>query len=482
MKIKNITTIISGALLLFTTSCKKQLDEINRNPNASETAQPDYLLTGATKNIVDTYWGTTNNMDASLLFVQNWSKIQYTDPDRYIFTVNSFQELWTTGYTKGIINFNELIKLGDAQANPNYKGVALVLRSWVFTLLTDNYGDIPYTQATNIKENLTPGYDKQKDVYFAILEDLKTAQAALSTTGPAIGGDIIYGGKANQIGLWKKFANSLRLRVALRIADREPEKSRQVLTEIQAEGSGYISDNSEIAQLVYSTSPNQNPISNLFDNRDDYRISKTIVDKLFELKDPRLPVYASPTKDATPATYVGLPNGLLVGDASAYGFTKTSKPGTYFLAPNAPAVIISYAEVLFDRAEAAARGFTTENAADLYKQAITASLKQYGVTDAAVNTYIALPAVQYDPSNYKKSIGEQKWIALFGQGLEAFAEWRRLDYPQLQPAVAGTLGGKIPVRFIYPGTEQSLNGANYKAAVASQGADALTTKLWFDVN
>jgi hypothetical protein len=476
---KKYITLSFAALLIFATSCKKQLEETNRNPNASETAQPDYLLTGITKNLADTYWGTANNMDASLLFVQNWSKIQYTDPDRYIYTNASFQELWTTGYVKGVSNLNQLIKLGDTQANPNYKGVALVLRSWVFTLLTDAYGDIPYKQAANIKENLTPSYDKQKDVYFAVLEDLKTGQASLTTTGPSISGDIIYN---NNIALWKKFANSLRLRIALRIADREPEKAKQVIAEIQAEGDKYISANSEIAQLVYSTSPNQNPISNLFDTRDDYRISKTIVDKLFALNDPRLPVYASPTKDGTPASYVGIPNGLLVGDASNLGFTKTSKPGTYFLAPNAPAVIISYAEVLFDRAEAAARGFTTENAADLYNQAVTASLKQYGIADAAVATYTAQPSVQYDPSNYKKSIGEQKWLALFGQGLEAFAEWRRLDYPQLQPAVAGTLGGKLPSRLLYPGTEQSLNGTSYKAAVANQGADVLTTKLWFDVN
>jgi hypothetical protein len=479
MKIKYTAIILSGALLLSATSCKKSLEDINKNPNASEAAQPDYLLTGATKSIIDTYWGTSNNMDASLLFVQNWSKIQYTDPDRYIYTSSSFQELWTTGYTKGVTNFNELIKIADEQANPNYRGVALVLRSWTFSLLTDAYGDVPYKQAANIREYLTPAYDKQKDVYFAILDDLKSAQTSLSASGPAIAGDIIYN---NNIANWKKFVNSLRLRIALRIADREPDKAKQVLAEIQAEGSGYISNNSEIAQLIYSTSPNQNPISNLFDTRDDYRISKTIVDKLFELNDPRLPVYASKTKDVTPQTYVGLPNGLLVGDASGYGFTKTSKPGTYFLAPSAPAVIISYAEVLFDRAEAAARGFTTEDAADLYKQAVTASLKQYGVADADVNSYLAQAAVKYDASNYKKSIGDQKWLALFGQGLEAFAEWRRLDYPQLTPAVAGTLGGKIPVRFIYPGTEQSLNGASYKAAVTSQGADVLTTKLWFDVN
>ncbi|MBL4677529.1 MAG: SusD/RagB family nutrient-binding outer membrane lipoprotein [Mucilaginibacter sp.] len=482
MKLKYITIIISGTLLLSATSCKKTLEDVNKNPNGSESAQPDYLLTGVTKAIADTYWGTANNMDASLLWIQNWSKIQYTDPDRYIYTNTSFNELWTTGYTKGIVNLNSLIKIADAQANPNYKGVALVLRSWVFQLLTDNYGDVPYTQASSIKEYLTPAYDKQKDVYFALLEDLKTAQASLNPSGPAILGDIIYGGKGNQILLWKKFANSLRLRIALRIADREPEKARQVLADVQAEGSGYISSNAEIAQLIYSTSPNQNPISNLFDTRDDYRISKTIVDKLFALNDPRLPVYASKTADATPQTYVGLPNGLLVGDASSYGFTKTSKPGTYFLAPSAPAVIISYAEVLFDQAEAAQRGLITGNAADLYKQAITASLTQYGVGTADISTYLAQSSVAYDAANYRKSIGDQKWIALFGQGLEAFAEWRRLDYPQLTPAVAGTLGGKFPLRFIYPGTEQSLNGTSYKAAVASQGADALTTKLWFDVN
>lgn len=479
MKIKYLTALLSGALVLSAVSCKKDLVKINQNPNASQNAQPNYLLTAATKTTADTYWGVNNTMESSLLFVQYWAKIQYTDPDRYIYSNSAFQELWTVGYSKSIVNLNQVIKLADAQGNSNYKGVALVLRSWVFSLLTDAYGDIPYKQATSIDQYLTPAYDTQKDVYYALLDDLKTAQAALDPAGKAIAGDIIYG---NNIALWKKFTNSLRLRIALRIADRDAAKAKQVLADIRSEGGSYISANAEIAQLVYLDSPNQNPVSNLFDTRDDYRISKTTVDKLFALNDPRLPVYASKTKDATPQTYVGVPNGLLVGDASGLGFTKTSKPGTYFLAPHAPAVIISYAEVLFDRAEAAARGFTAENAADLYKQAVTASLNQYGIQGAVADAYVAQPALQYDAANFKKSIGEQKWIALFGQGLEAFAEWRRLDYPQLQPAVAGTLNGKIPARFIYPGTEQSLNGASYKAAVADQGPDVLTTKLWFDVN
>ena len=477
MKTLYTSLLLSGLLLTTVTSCKKALDSANVNPNASESAQPDFLLTAAIKNTSDTYWGTTNNMNSSLLFVQHWAKIQYTDPDRYIFTNTSFQELLTSGYRTVIVNLNQLIKLADAQGNSNYKGVALVLRSWIFTLETDAYGDVPYTQAGDISKYLTPKYDAQRDVYLGVLNDLKTAQASLDPSGKAISGDVIY---ANSIPLWKKFANSLRLRIALRIADREPDLARQVIAAIQAEGGTYINANSEIAQLNYKASPNQNPISNLFDTRDDYRVSKTIVDRLTALNDPRLPVYVS--KAAATQLYTGVPNGLLTADASALGLTRTSKPGAYFLAPTAPAVIISYAEILFDRAEAAARGFTNEDPASLYNQAIEASLTQYGVSAADIATYKARPDVQYDASNYKKSIGNQKWIALFGQGLEAFAEWRRLDYPILTPAVAGSLNGQIPVRFIYPGTEQSLNPDSYQAAVAHQGTDALTTKLWFDVN
>lgn len=477
MKTKYINLLLSAALVITAASCKKELDETNLNPNASENAQPEFLLTAAIKNTSDTYWGTTNNMNSSLLFVQHWAKIQYTDPDRYIFANTEFQELWTKGYSSGVVNLNELIKLADAQANPNYKGVALVLRSWIFTLETDAYGDVPYSQAGNIEEYLSPAYDNQRDVYLGVLEDLKTAQAALDPSGTAILGDVIY---ANNIASWKKFANSLRLRVALRIADREPQLAKDVIAEIQAEGSGYISANSENAQLVYKASPNQNPISNLFDTRDDYRISKTMVDQLNTLSDPRLPIYAS--KATASQLYTGVPNGLLTGDAAALGLTLTSKPGAYFIAPTAPAVIISYAEVLFDRAEASARGFTSEDAASLYTQAVTASLSQYGVSSEATTAYLANAAVKYNATNYKKSIGNQKWIALFGQGLEAFAEWRRLDYPILTPAVAGSLSGQMPVRFIYPGTEQALNPEAYKAAVAHQGADVLTTKLWFDVN
>ena len=474
-----VLSIFAFATLTIFTSCSKELDEANQNPNATENAQPDYLLTGAVKNVVDAYWGTANNMGGGLLFVQHWAKIQYTEEDRFVFSNSSFTSLWNTGYAQGITSLNEIIRLAEASDHPNYKGIAVILRSWIFQILTDAYGSIPYSQAGSIKTYLTPAYDAQKDVYFGLLEELQSAKALLDPSGKSIAGDILYGGNISR---WKKFASSLQLRIALRIADREPGKSQEVIRELETEGDPYFTDNSDNAQLVYSTSPQQNPMSALFETRDDYRVSKTLVDKLIALNDPRLAVYAAKTQTPTAQEYVGVPNGLTNSDASNLGFSKTSRPGSYFLQPQAPAVLFSYAELLFDRAEAAARGFATaDDAVDLYQQAIRASFRQFGLTGAAAQTYLDQPTIQYDGSNWKKSIGEQKWIALYGQGLEAWAERRRLDYPQLTASPATVLEGQIPVRFFYPGTEQSLNGKNYQLAVANQGADLLTTRLWFDV-
>jgi len=478
MKMQRIYILLIS-LSLGVVSCKKELAGINKNPNASENPQPDYLLTAAEKLTADAYWGVDNNMNSSLLFVQHWAKIQYTDTDRYIENNSSFTTLWKTLYGQSITDLNKIIAIADQQQTPNYKAVALTLRSWVFQLLTDAYGDIPYRQAGKIDSFLTPAYDKQEDVYLGLLSDLKTAQALLSASGGTIAGDPLYGGN---IGSWRKFINALRIRIALRIADRDPVQAKQVFTDIQTEGGGYFTGNGDMAALVYQDSPNQNPVSLTFDTRQDYRISKTIVDKLASLNDPRLPVYAQLT-DSAPRVYKGVPNGLLTNDANSLGLSKTSRPGDYFRAPHAPAVIISYAEVLFDLSEAVSRGFITGDAGDLYRQAVLASLAQYGITDATVTAnYLGQASVQYNAGNFKQSVGEQKWLALFGEGLEAFAEWRRLDYPKLSPAVAGVLGGQIPVRFIYPGSEQSLNGDNYTKAVQDQGADALTTKLWIDAN
>ncbi|MCE6990178.1 SusD/RagB family nutrient-binding outer membrane lipoprotein [Dyadobacter sp. CY323] len=480
MKTRNIYLKSAFALVLtaFLTACSDDLEDINKNPNEAITAQPDYLLANAIKSNADIILGSDASMETTTLYVQHWAKIQYTDPDKYTASLTNIQNVWTNLYSQGLTDFSTLIKLGEEAGNPNYQAVGLILKSWSFQILTDLYGDIPYSQAVKIDEYLTPKYDAQKDVYIGLLADLKKAGDQINVGGNPIAGDLIYAGNMTK---WKKFANSLRLRIALRIADKDPATAKAVVAELAADPSQLIASNDEIAQLIYQASPNQNPVARDRETRDDYRVSKSVVDKLIELKDPRLAVFANKTVDTTPLGYVGVTNGLPADSAAKLGFTKTSKLGDYFTAATSPAVFLSYSEVLFNLSEAAARGFISSDAADLYKKAVTASLQQFRIGTADITAYLAQPAVTFNAANYKKSIGEQKWLALFSQGLEAYTEWRRLDYPQLKPAYAGVLSGKFPLRLTYPTGEQALNLSNYKAAVASQGEDKLTTKLWFDV-
>ncbi len=458
------------------TSCNDQLDKINENPNATENPLSAYLLTGTLKQGADLYWGADNNFNSSLLFVQQWAKIQYTEPDRYDVSNTSFTSLWDTGYATLITNLNTILNFSSEETNDNYKGVALALRSWVFQLLTDAYGNIPYKE---VGQTTTPSYDAQRDVYLGLLDDLKQAQSLLSTSGEVIEGDVVYNG---DIAKWKKFVNSLRLRIALRMADREPELARTAVQEAASDAAGLIDGNTAIFQLAYLTSPQQNPAAAWFETRDDYRVSKTLINLLVGLNDPRLSIYAQSTEDESAGLYVGAANGLSNSDANNQGFAKTSKPGSYFLEEESPAVIFSTAEVKFALAEAVARGYLSGNAEALYKEGITASFNQFGITNEdVIADYLAQPLTAYDASDYKKSIGIQKWLAFYMQGLDAFAEWRRLDYPQLTAGPATVLDGEMPSRFFYPGTEQSLNGIHYQEAVKEQGNDLLTTKLWFDV-
>jgi hypothetical protein len=480
MSTKNIVlkSALTFVLAGFLAGCSDDLEEVNQNPNEAIVAQPDYLLANAIKSNADIILGADASMETTTLYVQHWAKIQYTDPDKYTASLTNIQNVWTNFYSQGLTDFTTIIQLGEQAGNPNYQAVGLILKSWTFQLLTDLYGDIPYSQAAKIDQFLTPKYDAQKDVYTGLLADLKKASEQIDVSANPIAGDLVYGGNMSR---WKKFANSLRLRIALRIADRDPATAKTVIAELAANPSQLIASNDETAQMVYLSSPNQNPVSRDRETRDDYRVSKAVIDKLTELKDPRLSVFANKTVDATPTGYVGVTNGLPADSAAKLGFTKTSKLGDYFTAATSPAVFLSYSEVLFNLAEAAQRGFISENAAVLYQKAITASMQQFKIGNTDIALYLTQPSVAYDAANYKKSIGEQKWIALFSQGPEAFAEWRRLDYPKLKPAYAGVLAGQFPVRLTYPTGEQALNLSNYKAAVANQGEDRLTTKVWFDV-
>ena len=469
-KIYNIA--ILAALSLFSVSCDSELEKINENPNATENPQPAYLLSAVEYHAANLYWGSTTSYNSTLLWVQHWAKIQYTEPDCYNVSNTDYTSTWNEAYASLLTDLST-IQASDL-ANANYRGIASVLRSWTFLLLTNLYGDVPYRE---YGKSVTPAYDSQETILRGLLAELEDAANTLSANGGAVEGDLIYGGDITK---WQKFAQALRLRIALEIADRDEAAAKNVIASLYANRSNLISNNADIAQFRFATSPQWNPWASAFASRDDQRVSKTLVDKLKSLNDPRLSVFAQLPQDAFVTDYVGAANGLNADAANNQGFYRMSKPGTYFLADESPAVFFTYAEVLFDLAEAAARGFITANAEQLYQSAITASLQQYGIAD--IDNYLNQDAVKYDSDRWAEQIGWQKWIAYYGQGPDAFTDWRRLGYPELQAGPNSALSpGQLPRRFFYPSTEQSLNGENYHLAVAHQGADEITTRLWFDV-
>jgi hypothetical protein len=321
----------------------------------------------------------------------------------------------------------------------------------------------------------SPKYDPQETVYRGILSELRQAGTLASQAGGNFGSaDLIYGGDNMR---WRKFANSLRLRYAMRMGDRNAEFARTEFAAALAAPGGVFTSNADNAMLRYVASrPNNNPLNELFRTRYDHTVSKTLVDTLQAKRDPRLMVYATPN---AAGRYVGAPNGVI---SPGVPFDSLSAIGAYFMAPDAPSMLMSYSEVLLLQAEAAARGWTNGNAAELYRQAIRASLSHYGVAEAQIATYLASPAAQY---NGLRSIHLEKWISLFGNGVEAWSEWRRTNVPVLTPGPRAGNSRRIPARFPYPSIEQSVNNTNRLEAITRQnpGRTAITLNelVWWDV-
>ncbi|GAB3902339.1 SusD/RagB family nutrient-binding outer membrane lipoprotein [Larkinella knui] len=478
--LKNKTVL--AALLLGASACTGDFDEINTNPNAPTVASADLFLPHGIQSAVDAYWGGSLGMDVGDLIPQYWARIQYTDIDQYTITSDVYGgSSWQIFYIESLADYQRIYKLGKETNNPNYQAVAVIMRSWVFSLLTDIYGDIPYKEALQgLEGTLSPKYDAQKDVYAGLIAELKAANdmLVLNDATKGIAGDILFAGNLTK---WKKFANSLSLRLLNRMLGKAdaPIDVKAEINRILSDPAKYpvMESNADNIQLNYlDATNNNNPINQNRKTRDDHRVSATLVNKLKAMNDARLAVYAD--KPAAGGDFLGVPNGLSGADANALGLAKTSKVGAYFVSPTAPGVIMSYAEMLFIKAEFAYKGITTAgDVATNYTAGINASFAQYKLTaDAA---YLAANALKTGAAGYTQ-IMEQKWIALYGQGLEAWAEYRRTGIPALSPAVINTNGGVIPTRLPYPGTEESLNFKNFSDALTKQGGkNDMKTKLWF---
>lgn len=423
-------------------------------------------------------------------YIQHLSQTQYTDVTRYDDIRTSFYGFYTGGLEdlENVILLNSQEEKGDivSASGPNANQVALakIMQSWAFTSMTDFWGDIPYSEALMGLENLNPRYDEQEMIYRGIVNTL--VEAGDMIEAGAVEGDIIYSGDME---LWRKFANSLILRAGIRVSDVDPDLGREWAN--LGINRGVLESNDDNAQLDYIAGDEfaNNTFYTDALTRTDYSISEPLVKFLNDRNDPRISVYAQPTKaglDAGKSEYIGMPYGIPEGEAGKIPVADISFPGLSFVVIGAPAVMLTYSEVLFNRAEAAARGWITGEASTLYDQAITASMNQYGITDqAAIDTYPAQSAVAYDGGNFEKSIGQQKWASLYFQGLEAWSAWRRLGYPELTPATAAIVIKTIPRRRGYADNEFSLNKVNYLDALMRQfggSEDILDGRVWWDVD
>lgn len=512
MKLYRVLTfglILLGGMVY--NSCTKDFDEINSNPNAIDISKdyPDKLLANAIEGIADRVFNVWLGHEIGSCWVQHMAKVQYTDEDRYVPRNDVINSVWNGLYAGPAIEAQRIYEMGQRLGNRNYQAVALVLKCYVFSVLTDLYGDIPFSEALKVDSTYTPKYDTQESIYLSLNAKLKEANELFQIGGPKVEGDILFGGNISK---WKRFANSLRLRLLMRMSYKAEyhETIRNEIDGIISDPVTYpiISDNSQNAALIYLGSyPNNHPLNETYKTRDDHRVSKTLIDAMYnpnkhDHPDWRIVVYAE-TPEAG-GYWIGLPNGMTSARAAAYlgnGIKRTSKLGEYFRKADAPAMFISRAEVCFLLAEAKYRGLLTvgtETAQDYYELGIRESYRQFAKEIVEnVPYYYDLGGISRTIEDYStdyltydgkweagkelEKIYTQKWIAMFDQGLQAWFEWRRTGYPQLTPAVDGLNGGKIPQRLRYPSDEYSRNGKNLSDAVSRQGTDNLNTRVWWDI-
>ena len=475
------------AVAFVVPSCTEDFEEINTNPNAPTSVTSSLLLPQVQRDVINQVigeaWGIGN------IVVQHTAKNQFVNEDRYLW--GEINGIWNSVYDN-MRDVNNIIAQSEELGQNNYKGIALILKSWMFSLVTDCYGDAPYSEAGRGKEGfIYPKYDTQEAIYNGILADLKTANEIMSVTGEVVSGDVIFNGDVIK---WRKLANALRVRALMRIS-----RVRNVSADLAAivndpVNTPLFAGNVDNAVYNYlSASPDQFPLHTArIGSFNEFRASQTLMTKLQALNDARLPIFFRPTP-ATEGTaepvYVGIPNGLNDVDALQFNggpqFQSRISDLFYEQAVSsrglsiAKGVIMTYAELQFLLAEASAKGLIANKTDEYYKSGIRASFEYYGLT--ADDTYlnqadVVLTGVQQDDL---VKIGTQKWIASFYQGMEAWFDWRRTGIPALVAGPSNQNNDLIPVRFIYPIKEQSLNGDNRAEAVARQGADNINTKMWY---
>lgn len=476
---KKVLIVFSLGVLMV--SCKKDIQDLNSQTKKPTDVPAQALFSNAQKNLVDILTSTSVNYNIFRLISQYWTETTYTDESNYdLVTRNIPQRYWNSLYRDVLKNLAEakskINSQDPASVTPgqlkNQHAMTDIMEVLAYSTLVNSFGNIPYSQALDIN-NLSPKYDDAKTVYYDLLTRLDTSINALNANEAGFGAnDLLYGKSETQVADWIAFANSLKLRLGMIIADFDAAKAKSV---VESAAPHVISSNDGNAAFAYqSAPPNTNPlwVDLIQSGRYDFVGTSTIIDPMKSMNDPRLSQYFKTNKDGN---YIG----GTPGDGNTY--SQFSAPGKKLEKADFEALVFDYAETEFLLAEAVERNMNVGGtAADHYNKAITASITYWGGSNADASAYLAQPSVAYETAtgNYKQKIGTQKWLAMYNRTFESWTEVRRLDYPVL-PAPIDPVSG-FPVRFTYPVSEQNLNKDNYNAASTAIGGDKVETKLFWD--
>jgi len=502
---KNIKIIsVKGLICVFTLllilpSCDDRLNEMNQNPNALTTIPDDFLFASLVRstfrdNIVR--WHQDYGAQYAHQAVANtWYKNTDQYLDSYLQGDNS-EDMFKSTYRDCIKYANDIILTNSKEGQVNEVRIAMskILSIVSFAKLTDYFGDVPYFEAGLGKEEIyLPKYDQQKDIYADMVEQLKIQMQKLDGANPADG----YPGQDpmfnNDLNKWIRFANSFRLRLAMRARFVDPAKYNPIIAECL--GKPLIETNSQNATLQNWDSENgelYNPWYNLkIEYRSgtyQYNVSEKFVEWLKSTSDPRIKALVKPNPSGI---YVGIPNGLTDVALGNYARSKYSVPGDLMLEPDQFLYIMTASEIWFLRAEAALFNIgTLGNPADLYKKGIVAGMEQWGVAMTDIDNYLANVSeatLNGTQENQFRQIATQMWVAFVPNHQEAWSNMRRTGYPVIpqrtNPLLSkGVTNGYLPKRLKYPYTvEKTLNGKNMQEAIDRMGSDKIDNPVWWDV-
>ncbi len=468
-----IISVFTGLAILLATSCTKNFEEINTNPNAPDQAPMSNVLAYVVYSLSSRFG--VAEMEYPAAFVGHVTKGTYTDNTTLKGRPSS--SIWTGNYQAVATNANFVIKQAEEKGNANMQAAAMVLKVYAMQMITDVYGQCPYFEAGLGSEGLiTPVFDTEQEIYEDLMLQLETANGMFDED-VAVGGvlgsdDILYGGDVMQ---WKKFCNSLHLRLAIRISNVDQATASASISKILGDAAAYpiMESNDDNAFLAYPGDEEwYDPWSSHHNSIGDDRMGKPLVDSLLSYADPRLAYYA----DTIPG---GLYVGLAIGEESAGAKSESFLNPLFIANPSASTFFMKFSEVELIKAEAAVRGFVSGDARASYEAAITASCQEYGISEEDIATYISGPKVAW--TGDVNQVYVQKWLSLFHQSWEAWAEVRRTDVPAMDPALNMDYTGhnRPPFRFPYPESEVTSNGANIPYDVVMEDL-YWGTQLWWD--